>query len=78
VSVEHTRTIQQLLIGVTMIRFLHQLPPEAVSLFFVIQGGGFTFPRPLTDFGWTSDQQDFIATTLEYCGLEFWPFDCNL
>jgi hypothetical protein len=49
-----------------------------VSMFFMIEGKGFTFPRPLTDFGWTSDQQDFIATTLEYCGLDFWPLDYNL
>jgi hypothetical protein len=49
-----------------------------VSLFFVIEGRGFTVPRPLTDFGWSYNQQELIAATLEYCGLEFWPLDCNV
>jgi hypothetical protein len=42
-----------------------------VSLFFVIEGRGFTVPR-------SYNQQELIAATLEYCGLEFWPLDCNV
>jgi hypothetical protein len=37
-----------------------------------------TVPRPLTDFGWTFAQQEMIANTLGYLGLEFWPLDYNL
>jgi len=52
----------------------------SVSLFFWVPSAkkGFTVPRPLTDFGWTFAQQEMIANTLDYLGLEFWPLDYNL
>jgi hypothetical protein len=47
-----------------------------LSLFFITSSGkGFTVPVPPTDNGWTFDQQEFIATTLEYYDLEFWPLN---
>jgi hypothetical protein len=42
------------------------------------KGKGFTVPCPLEEFGWSYDQQEFIATTLEYYELQFWPLDYNL
>lgn len=52
------------------------------SLFFTsaTRGGkGFFVPRPLEEFtGWTEAQQNEIASTLEYFGLELWPLDMNI
>ncbi|QIG92455.1 hypothetical protein [Bradyrhizobium sp. 6(2017)] len=45
------------------------------TLIFKINGSSFSVPRPLNDGGWTTAQQELIANTLEYLGLEFWPLD---
>lgn len=52
----------------------------ASSFFFILKARnkGFTIPKPPEPFGWTAQQQDAIATTLEYLGLELWPLDYNL
>lgn len=48
----------------------------SATLIFTVGGSSFSLPKPLVPGeGWTISQQELIANTLEYLGLEFWPLD---